>query len=142
METFAPVIATVFVDGDPFTFHSALLLFFAFLIGHALGDFPLQGDFIARFKNRHVPIPDDPYFDVPANVWVYCLSAHALIHAGLVWAITANPIIAAIELVSHWFIDFFKGDGFTNFHTDQFLHVVCKLAYIALIWAGVLKLGW
>jgi hypothetical protein len=142
METLPPFIATVFVSADPFTLHSALLLFFALLIGHALGDFPLQGDFIARFKNRHVPVPDDPLFDVPKNVWIYCLSAHALIHAGLVWAITANPILGAIELVTHWLIDYCKGDGFTNFHTDQLLHVLCKLLYIGLIWGGLLKLGW
>ncbi|MEM7146756.1 MAG: DUF3307 domain-containing protein [Verrucomicrobiota bacterium] len=142
MEPVHLFLATGYLSADSFTITSALVLFFAFLIGHALGDFPLQGDFIARFKNRHVPIPDDPYFDAPKNVWIYCLSAHALIHAGLVWAITANPIIGAIELVTHWLIDYCKGDGFTNFHVDQLLHVLCKIAYVGLIWAGVFKLGW
>jgi hypothetical protein len=142
MEALPPFFATVFIDADPFTFFSAILLFLAFLIGHALGDFPLQGDFLARFKNRHVPVPVDPLFDVPKNVWFYCLTAHALIHAGLVWAITANPILGAIELVTHWLIDYCKGDGFTNFHTDQLLHVLCKLVYVGLIWSGLLKLGW
>ena len=33
---------------------AAPLLFFALLIGHALGDFPLQGTFLATFKNPGV----------------------------------------------------------------------------------------
>lgn len=30
-----------------------LILFFAMAIGHALGDYPLQGEYLAKGKNRH-----------------------------------------------------------------------------------------
>ena len=136
-----PVIAA-FIQTDPFNLVSARILFFAFLIGHAMADFPLQGDFVSRFKNRHSPLPENPKLDVPGSVWLYCLTSHSLIHGGFVWAITANPLLGAIETVTHWLIDFLKSEGITNFHTDQLLHILCKLAYIGLIWCGVFSIGW
>ena len=33
---------------------SALQMFFALAIGHALADFPLQGEFLAMCKNRRL----------------------------------------------------------------------------------------
>lgn len=137
-----PPIIAAFIQTDPFTIGSAFTLFFAFLIGHAMADFPLQGDFVSRFKNRHWPKPEDPKLDIPDSVWLYCLTSHSLIHGGFVWAITANPALGAIEVVTHWLIDFMKGEGVTNFHSDQILHILCKLAYVGLIWSGVFSMGW
>lgn len=37
-------------------------LFAALVAGHALADYPLQGDFLARAKNRAAPIPGVPWF--------------------------------------------------------------------------------
>ena len=51
-------------------------LLWLLLCGHALCDYPLQGDFLARGKNHTDPIPGIP--------WVHCLVAHALIHGGMV----------------------------------------------------------
>jgi hypothetical protein len=120
-------------------FGSALTLFFAFCIGHALGDFPLQGDFLARGKNRHLPSPILADGDrSPKRVWLYCLTYHAIIHAGLVWIITGSVVVGVIELVVHWFIDAMKSENAFGFEADQWLHIATKAVYVALIWAGVL----
>jgi hypothetical protein len=114
---------------------SAVVLFFAFLIGHALGDYPLQGKFLAIRKNRHIKMVDYTG-ETPGTLWVYCLSAHALVHAGIVWLILEGfklPYaveIAFAEFLLHWFIDFAKCERWTNFHADQGLHLICKLGYI------------
>ena len=118
---------------------SALTLFFALCIGHALGDFPLQGDFLARGKNRHLPSPILADGDrSPKRVWIYCLTYHAIIHAGLVWIISGSVVIGLIEFVVHWIIDAMKSENAFGFEADQLLHLATKLAYVTLIWAGVL----
>lgn len=110
-------------------------LFFAFLIGHALADYPLQGKFLAIRKNRHIKSVDYSG-DTPGSVWVYCLTAHSLVHAGCTWFICEhfqfpNPaLFAFIECVLHWLIDFAKCERWTNFHADQSLHLLCKIGYI------------
>jgi hypothetical protein len=102
-------------------------LFFALAIGHALGDFPLQSEFLARGKDRHAKrtYPDTP----PASLWAYCLTAHALTHAGLVWAITGSAVLGFIEFLLHWSIDFSKSEKWLGFHADQAAHLLCKLGY-------------
>jgi len=118
---------------------SALALLFAFVIGHALADFPLQGDFLSRGKNRNAPPP--PLADgkgSPANLWVYLMSAHCLIHAGFVWLVSGYAVLALTEFVLHWLIDAAKCEGVTSFATDQWLHVATKLVYVAVLWMGLL----
>jgi hypothetical protein len=99
-------------------------LFLQLLIGHALCDYPLQGDFIGKFKSHRVasPIPG-------AIIWWHLLSAHCLIHSGAVWIVTGSATLAVVELVAHWLIDYLKSAGVTNFHQDQLLHVACKIGY-------------
>ena len=115
----------------------AFILFFALVIGHALADFPLQGQFLAMGKNRHVKMPDPEGAPFPDNLWFYCLSAHAFIHAGPVWLITGSVVFAFGELVLHWLIDYAKNEKWTNFAGDQAMHVGCKAIYSALICAGI-----
>ena len=118
---------------------SALFLLFAFTIGHAFADFPLQGDFLSRGKNRNAPPP--PLADgkaCPANLWVYLMSAHCLIHAGVVWIIGGYAILAVVEFILHWLIDVVKCEGHTSFATDQWLHILTKVAYVAILWSGLL----
>lgn len=112
---------------------TGLPLFFALLIGHALADFPLQGPYISQMKNRHnkpdyIPAGQKPV----AAVWTHCLTAHALIHAGFVWAITGSVTLGAVEFVLHWMIDFAKCENWTNPHQDQALHIACKAAYVLI----------
>ena len=118
---------------------SALFLLFAFTIGHAFADFPLQGDFLSRGKNRNAPPP--PLADgksCPADLWVYLMSAHCLIHAGFVWIIGGYAILAVVEFILHWLIDAVKCEGHTSFATDQWLHILTKVAYVAVLWSGLL----
>jgi hypothetical protein len=102
-----------------------LVTLFWLLVGHAVADYPLQGDFLARAKNHRQPLPGVP--------WQICLVAHALIHAGAVMAITHNLILALSELSCHIVIDFCKSEGWYGFAADQALHVVCKILWVALL---------
>lgn len=105
-----------------------ILMLFKLLIGHALADFALQGDAMAKGKNRHNKITP-PALQKYFPCWFYWLTAHALIHAGAVWAITGSSTFAVIELVAHWIIDFVKCEGKTNPHEDQALHFLFKVGY-------------
>lgn len=94
---------------------------FLLLVGHALADYPLQGDFLARGKNHRIPISGVP--------WYQCMSAHCMIHAGMVYLLTRNIWLAWAEFVLHFAIDYAKCDGRLTFNMDQALHVVCKIAW-------------
>ncbi len=110
-----------------------LLVFYALLIGHALCDYPLQGDATAKGKNRHSPPYGIPQGQKPVAVWFHYLTAHALIHSGAVWIITLSPWCALGEFVAHWLIDFLKCENVTNPHTDQLLHIACKVLWAATV---------
>lgn len=105
---------------------TALLL----LAAHALCDFPLQGEYLAKGKDGTNP--------ANAEVWPLCMSAHALIHAGAVQLVTGRIELAMAELVMHWTIDCVKCEKRIGFVTDQVLHIACKLAYVA--WIGLVAL--
>lgn len=96
-------------------------LVFALMIWHALADYPLQGDFLAKAKNHKTPIP--------GIWWGIPLVMHGLIHAGGVWVITGFASLALIELVVHCIIDHLKCRGTISFAADQFAHYFCKLMY-------------
>lgn len=103
-------------------------LFFKLLIGHALADFSLQHDPMAKGKNRHnrtMPPLGQKY--VPC--WYYWLTAHALIHGGVVWIITGSMTFGIIETLIHWIADFMKCDNLTSPNTDQAIHIGSKLVY-------------
>jgi hypothetical protein len=99
-----------------------VLLLFKLIIGHALVDYSLQNDTMAKFKNRHILNNTVP--------WYYFMTAHALINAGMVWAVTGNVSFGIAELVLHWVIDFAKCEKWINVHADQGLHILCKLMYV------------
>jgi hypothetical protein len=98
------------------------------LVSHAVCDYPLQGDFLARFKNPAVgPLPTGE------TIWFHALTAHALIHAGGVFVVTQSLWAFAFELVAHWLIDLAKCRGWLNFHGDQAMHVLCKVIIVAAL---------
>lgn len=103
---------------------SVAFMLFALLVGHALADYPLQGDFLARAKNRTAPIPGVPFYQA--------LGAHALIHGGFVAAITGSLWLGLAEVVAHALIDDAKCTGKIGFNTDQFLHLACKLLWVLI----------
>jgi hypothetical protein len=107
-----------------------LALFAAFAVMHALADFPLQGDYIAKQKTRR-------HAD-SLSVWIIALSAHSVIHAGAVWLVTGSLAFGFAELALHALIDICKGEGKFGLVADQLLHLACKLAYALLLGYGVI----
>lgn len=97
------------------------------LIGHALADYPLQGDWLAKAKN--------PTLELVAGevIWLGALSCHAAIHAGAVRLATGSWALAGAEFAAHWAIDYWKCRGGLRYNGDQALHLLCKV-----IWAGML----
>lgn len=98
------------------------------LVGHALCDYPLQGDFLSKAKNRFAAIPGVP--------WYQALGAHSLIQAGAVYLVTGNVWLGLAEFSAHFAIDDLKCAGRIDFNTDQALHVGCKLLW----WTVLLSL--
>lgn len=114
---------------------AAFQAFFALSIGHAIMDFPLQGEFIATGKNwRLLRKLQDPAR--PEAIWIWCMSAHCFMHAGAVWMLSGSFLLGLIEFVLHWGIDVAKCSGRTNFHQDQVMHYLCKLGYAAALYLG------
>lgn len=101
-----------------------VLIFWLLLCAHALCDYPLQGDFLARGKNHKQPIPGIP--------WYQCLAAHALIHGLAVTLITQRMDLGMLETALHIVIDYGKSDGWYGYNTDQMLHIICKLLIVSL----------
>jgi len=97
------------------------------MVGHAVADYPLQGEAMALEKDRHSTTP------LQAQVpWYYWLSAHSLIHGGAVTLVTGSVWLGLAETAAHWVIDFAKCEKWTNIHQDQAMHAVCKIAWAML----------
>lgn len=102
-----------------------LAVFFALAIGHAVADFPLQSEYLAKQKNRHLADGRDE--------WIVALSAHVAIHAGAVWLLTGSVLLASAELVLHALIDLGKSERKFGLLADQALHLICKLGYVVFL---------
>lgn len=108
---------------------TALELFGLLVVAHALADYPLQGDFLAKAKNHTAPIAGVP--------WWQAMAAHCVIHAGFVGVLTGSMLLAVAEFIAHFAIDRAKCAGRIGFDADQGFHIWCKLAYVvAWIVAG------
>jgi len=104
-------------------------ILFYLLVGHALADFSLQTEVMAKGKNRH----RSPDFPSKFPHWIYWLTAHALIHGGAVAIVTGIWWLGPIETVCHWLIDFGKCEEWYKNHVDQALHIACKLVFWAYV---------
>lgn len=100
-------------------------MFCMMIAAHALADYPLQGDFLARAKNHRAPIIGVP--------WYQALAAHAIIHGTFVGIIAHSIPLAMAETVAHAGIDYLKSDSRIDFNTDQILHVGCKVVWCVVI---------
>ncbi len=99
------------------------------IAAHALCDYPLQGDFLAKAKNRAMPIPGVP--------WWQALGAHALIHGGAVGLITGIWWLGLAEALAHALIDDGKCRGHLTFNQDQAFHVGCKVLWLLIaLWVS------
>ena len=108
-----------------------LHLLFWLLVGHALCDYPWQGDFLAQAKNHTHAIG--------MHCWKLALPSHAMIHAGAVTLITGSYSLGMLEFVAHGVIDFLKSDNRLTFTQDQLLHVLCKWMYVAFVGLGIVQ---
>lgn len=118
-----------------------LEIFITLLFLHALADFALQSDVMAKGKNRHndakqlfhwVHVLDRDPKDFK-KCWFYWLSAHALIQGGLIFLIFGNIWIALIEIFTHFLIDFTKCENKLTPHQDQLLHFFFKIVYTIIL---------
>ncbi len=100
-------------------------IFLMLLFGHYVMDYPFQGDFLARAKNRMAPVPHVP--------WYQAMFAHAFMHSGVVYFVTGLWWLAVLELVTHFIIDDLKCRGELTFNQDQFSHVFCKIVWVGLL---------
>jgi Protein of unknown function (DUF3307) len=113
-----------------------LSLFFQLLCGHAFADFALQSDWIAKNKNPNAgpPAGYDPKLHGPVQtIWPYVLTAHALIHGAFVMHFTGSVLLGLLEASCHWLIDLGKCNQMYGIHTDQWLHIGCKLVWVILV---------
>ena len=99
-------------------------MFFYLLVGHALADYPLQGDFLSKAKNRANPIPGVP--------WYQGLISHSFIHGGVVALVTGIWWLGLMEVVCHAFIDDAKCTNKIGFNADQALHIGCKAIWCVI----------
>lgn len=97
------------------------------LIGlHFLCDYPLQGDFLARGKSSF----KEPLYGVP---WWHCNFAHAAIHGLAVGLATQSSVLAILETVAHFGIDYGKSRKWFGISVDQSLHLGCKILWILIL---------
>ena len=94
------------------------------IAGHALADYPLQGDFLSKAKNRANPIPGVP--------WWQALWAHSSIHGAVVGLVTGIWWLGVAEALAHFWIDDAKCTGKLTFNQDQAAHIVLKA-----LWLGI-----
>ena len=106
------------------TSYELFQMFVLLLVAHALADYPLQGEFLAKAKNRFAPVPGVP--------WYQALAAHAVIHGGAVGWSTGSITLGAFEVICHMLIDDLKCGHRISYNVDQFLHVACKVVWAAL----------
>ena len=100
-------------------------LFAAFVVAHALCDFPLQGPYLAKQKARKQA--------GSFAEWLVALSAHCVIQAGGVWLVSGSLLLGTVELVLHCLIDLGKTEGKFGLIADQSLHLICKAGYVILL---------
>ena len=109
-----------------------IMLAVGLVAAHALADYPLQGDFLSRAKNRSAPIAGVP--------WWQALGAHSIIHGAAVAFLTGIAWLGLAEAVIHWITDDAKCRGRLTFNQDQAIHLACKGAWLAIaIYPGVAR---
>ena len=94
------------------------------LLGHFVADFAIQTDTVALNK-------------CPKNkskiIWVWWMTGHVSIHGLIVYFLTGSSLIALLEALLHFYIDYLKCIGKFNLLVDQILHLSCKCLWVFLI---------
>jgi hypothetical protein len=116
---------------------SVAWLAFGLIGSHAVCDFALQSDSMAKGKNRHnrtTPPPGAKY----QPSWMHWLGAHAMIHGLGVGLVTGVWWLGVLEAIAHATIDYNKCENRYGINTDQALHYACKLVWLTIL----IRLGW
>ncbi len=97
------------------------------VIGHAVADYPLQGDWLSKAKNQTLNL-------VPGEqIWPGALLCHAAIQAGAVKLATGSWLLSLCEFIAHAVIDHTKCSGRLTYNQDQKLHIACKVLWFTLL---------
>ena len=114
-------------------------LLFLLVAAHFLCDFPLQGNYLAMAKNRHVLEEIEGAIDARYKIkpkwkeWPWALGGHATIHGAAVYIITGIWFLAFIEIVIHALIDDAKCAGRISYNQDQAFHLFAKVIYAGIV---------
>lgn len=100
---------------------------FLLIFGHALADFVLQPEVMGYGKNRNNEIHREAQTLFPN--WFYWMSAHAVVHGGIVYIITGSLAMGVLETLIHGLTDYSKCEGRISMHQDQVIHIGCKAGY-------------
>lgn len=103
--------------------------FLCLVFVHFLFDYPLQGDFLSKAKNRTAPIPNVP--------WYHAMFAHTFMHGAAVWFVTGMWTLGVFEMIVHWLTDDLKCRNKITFETDQLIHISCKALYAYVVFVVV-----
>lgn len=106
----------------------AIALFWM-LVGHAVADYPLQGDWLSNAKNP------TKILVAGETIWPLALASHAIIHAAAVMLATGSPWLAGAEFFAHFAIDLGKCRGWLSYNADQMLHIACKVVWSVILGA-------
>ena len=98
-----------------------IVTFLILVFFHYLADYPLQGDYMARAKNKYNPIEGVP--------WYQAMGAHCFIHGMFVFLITGSFLLLILEMIVHWMTDTLKCKGVINYNVDQGIHIASKFVY-------------
>lgn len=101
------------------------------LVGHALCDFGLQSEWIAKYKNPANRSPAPPG-QTQETIWPYVLGAHAMMHGGAVALVTQRWELGTAEFVVHFLTDYLKCKNVIGLHADQAIHLFSKFLW----WTG------
>lgn len=110
--------------------HAFYPMIFWLIVGHALADYPLQGEFLAIAKN--------PDTEIGSVFWPHALFAHSMIHAGFVAIVTGSILLGIAEAIVHGLTDLAKCGGKLTIHGDQLIHLLCKVIWAAIAISVVL----
>lgn len=108
------------------------------IVGHCVGDYVLQTDFLAKGKSpRFWAETKDKTGWVPvlfahSAIWAACVMLPLLL---LVWPAIGLPFVVcfAANVAIHFFVDWLKCVGKTNMLIDQGIHLAQMITTFALV---------
>lgn len=92
---------------------------------HALVDYGLSTEYVAFAKSHKRP--------EGKGVWPWVLGAHCLMHGGAVFFVTGNLYLGISEFVAHAATDYLKSSGRISYGTDQAIHYLTKVLWVAIV---------